>query len=69
MLSIKTPDFKCQKKKSRNKWQLKHDDAKHMTHNKSSFKTEVYSSTIPPQETRKISHKQPNLNLKQLEKE
>lgn len=40
-----------------------------MTHNKSSFKTEVYNSTIPPEETRKISHKQPNLNLKQLEKE
>ena len=35
-----------------------------MTHNKSSFKMEVYSNTIPPQETRKISHKQPNLKPK-----
>ena len=36
---------------------------------KSSSKREVYSNTILPQETRNISNKQPNLNLKQLEKE
>ena len=30
---------------------------------------EVYSNTILPQETRKISNKQPNLTPKQLEKE
>ena len=32
--------------------------------NKSSSKREVYSNTILPQETRKISNKQPNLTLK-----
>ena len=36
---------------------------------KSSSKREVYSNTILPQETKKISNKQPNLHLKQLEKE
>ena len=35
---------------------------------KSSSKREVYSNSISPQETRKISNKQPNLHLKQLEK-
>ena len=33
------------------------------------FKREVYSNTILPQETRKISNKQPTLHLEQLEKE
>ena len=32
---------------------------------KSSSTREIYSNTILPQETRKISHKQPNLTLKQ----
>ena len=36
---------------------------------KSSSKREFYSNTSLPQETRKISNKQPNLHLKQLEKE
>ena len=36
---------------------------------KSSSKREVYSNTILPQETRKISNKQPNLTAKELEKE
>ena len=36
---------------------------------KSSSKREVYSNTILPQETRKISSKQSNLHLKELEKE
>ena len=31
---------------------------------KSSFKKEVYSNSISPQETRKISNKQPNPTLK-----
>ena len=35
---------------------------------KNSSKREVYSNTIVPQETRKISHEQPNLTPK-LEKE
>ena len=38
-----------------------------MGYSKSSSKREVYSNTILPRETRKISNKQPN--LKQLEKE
>ena len=33
------------------------------------FKREVYSNTVLPQETRKISNKQPTLHLEQLEKE
>ena len=36
---------------------------------KSSSKREVYSYTSLPQETRKISNKQSNVNLKELEKE
>ena len=36
---------------------------------KSNSKREVYSNTILPQETRKILNRQPNLHLKQLEKE
>ena len=40
-----------------------------MGYSKSSYKREVYSNTILPQETRKISNKQPTLHLKQLEKE
>ena len=34
-----------------------------------SYKREVDSNTILPQETRKISNKQPTLHLEQLEKE
>ena len=34
---------------------MKHDDPKPMGHSKSSSKREVYSNTISPQETRKIS--------------
>ena len=33
---------------------------------KSSSKREVYSNTIPPQETRKISNKQPKLTCKAI---
>ena len=40
-----------------------------MGHSKSSCKREVYSNSISPQETRKISNKQSNPTLKQLEKE
>ena len=40
---------------------MKHDDLKPMGCSKSSSKREVYSSTILPQETRKISNKQPYL--------
>ena len=36
---------------------------------KSSSKRELYSNSISPQETRKISNKQSNPTLKQLEKE
>ena len=35
-----------------------------MGYNKSSPKREVYSNTILPQETRKITNKQPNLTPK-----
>ena len=40
-----------------------------MGHSKSSSKKEDYSNTILLQETGKISNKQPNLTLKELEKE
>ena len=48
----------------REKWQRKHDDAKPMGCSKSSSKREVYSNSISPQETRKISNKQSNPTLK-----
>ena len=38
----------------------KHDNSKPMGCSKSSSKREVYSNTILPQETRKISNRQPN---------
>ena len=44
----------------------KHDDPKPLGCSKSSSKREVYSNTIVPQETRKISTKQPNLTLKAI---
>ena len=52
----------------RNKWQWKHDGPKHMGCSKSSSKGEVYSNTILPQETRKISNNNLTLHLKQLKK-
>jgi len=42
---------------------------KHIGHSKNSSKKGIFSNTILPQKTRKISTKYPNLNLKQLEKE
>ena len=59
---------KGNQKISKNKWQWKHN-SKPMGYGKSSSKGEVYSNTILPQETRKTSNRQPNLPLKQLEKE
>ena len=44
---------------------MKHDDPKPMRYSKSSSKREVYSNTILPEETRKISNKQPNLTPKE----
>ena len=41
------------KKIPKNKWQLKHNNLKPMGCSKNSFKREVYSNTILPQETRK----------------
>ena len=43
----------------RNKWQWEHDDPKPIGCRRSSSKREVYSNIILPQETRKISNKQP----------
>ena len=47
-----------------NDW--KHDGPKPMGCSKSSFKKEVYSNTILPQEARKISNKQPYLTPKAI---
>ena len=46
------------------KWQWKQEDPKPMGCSKSSSKREVYSNSISPQETRKISNKQSNPTLK-----
>ena len=48
----------------RGKWKCKKNDSKPMGCNRSSSKREVYSNTILPQKTRKISNKQPNLTPK-----
>ena len=40
---------------------MKHNGPKPMGHSKSSTKREFYSNTNLPQETRKISNKQPKL--------
>ena len=48
----------------RDKWKQKHSEQKPMGHSKSSSKRQVYNNTILPQETIKISSKQPNLTPK-----
>ena len=48
----------------RDKWQQKHNDPKPMGCSKSSSTREVYCNTVLPQETRKISNKQPNFKPK-----
>ena len=48
------------KKKSRNKWQWKHNNWKPMGWSKSSSKREADCNTVLPQETRKTSNRQPN---------
>ena len=53
----------------RKEWKWKHNNSKPIGCSKSTSKREVYSNTILPQETRKILNRQPNLHLKQLEKE
>ena len=50
------------KKIPRDKW--KHGDPKAIRDSKSSSKKEVYGNINLPQETRKISNKQPNLTPK-----
>ena len=44
------------------------DNSKPMGCSKSSPKREVYSNTILPQKTRKISNRQPNFTPKAMEK-
>ena len=56
------------KKTIRDKWKWKHS-MKHMGQSKSSSLREFYSDTSLHQERRKMSNKQTNLHLKQLEKE
>ena len=53
------------KKIPKGKWKQKHNDLKPLGCSKNSSKREVYSDTSLPQETRKISNKQPNLKAKQ----
>ena len=48
---------------------IKHYNLKPMECSKSSSNREVISNKILPQEIRKVSNKQLNLHLKQLEKE
>ena len=54
---------------SRNKWQWQHDNSKPMGSSNISSKTEVYSHTILPQETRKHWLDNLNLHLKQEQKD
>ena len=57
-----TEDIKEEIKKiPRGKWQGKHNNPKPIGLSKNSFKREVYRNKILPQETRKISNKQPNI--------
>ena len=62
-------EIKKNLEENENKTNKKNDKPKAMGHWKSSYKREVYSSITMFQETRKISNKQPNPTLKQLEKE
>ena len=50
------------------KWQQKHNPTKSMGCSKSSPKREVHSNKGLPQKTRKITSKQPNLQLKGIRK-
>ena len=52
------------KKKSRNKWQWKHDNSKPVGCSKSSSKREFYSNTILPQETTKALNRESNFTPK-----
>ena len=61
-----TEEIKEEIKKYLNKLQRKHDDPKPMGCSKSSSKREVYSNTILPQKSRKISNKQPKLTPKAI---
>ena len=61
-----TEESKEEIKIPKNKWQWKHDDPKPMGCSKSSSKSEVYSNTILPQETRNTSKKQPKLTPKAI---
>ena len=61
MAEIKT---EIKKKKSRNKWQWKHDNSKPIGCSKSSSKREVSSNRILPRETRKTLKRQPNFTSK-----
>ena len=51
------------------KWKWKENFPKFMRCRKSSSKRDVYSDTGLPQETRKLSNKNLNYQLKELEKE
>ena len=48
----------------RDKWQQKQDNPKPKVLSKNSSKKEAYCNTILPQETRKITNKQPYITLK-----
>ena len=48
----------------RDKWQWKHNNPKSMGGRKGSSKKEIYSNKILPQETRKITNKEPNHTTK-----
>ena len=52
------------KKIPKDKWQQKHDNPKPKVLSKNSSKKEAYCNTILPQETRKITNKQPYITPK-----
>ena len=64
---LKIRSMKKSKRKSKNIWDLwkwKHNFLKSIGHSKSCFKRDVHNDTGSPQETRKISYKQPNITPK-----
>ena len=59
-----TEEIKEEIKNTQRQMKHQHNDPKHLGHSKSSSNREVYTNKIIPQETIKITNKQPNLTPK-----
>ena len=60
-----TEEIKEEIKNTQRQMKHQHNDPKHLGHSKSSSNREVYTNKIIPQETIKITNKQPNLITKE----